>query len=112
MPSQYQGMNLHPGEYGITLAIRRDAEGKNWRHRLLISDGSSSEGVIHPQQDWLDWKRAPFTGEGVSYTTHMAPDNEKIVVLQRFRVGRMTNASGLLQLDNTTPGFIIWIQRQ
>jgi hypothetical protein len=109
VPVQHNSITLSPGEQWVTLTARRDRDDRNWEERLE-SRGGSVGGIIQPDDHWFDWRGHMSTGDGVSATTSVAQDNEKVVVLRRFRVGQV-KSSDVLNKSDRTAGFIVWLER-
>jgi hypothetical protein len=110
VPVQHNSITLSPGEQWVTLTARRDRDDQHWEERLE-SRGGSVGGIIQPQEHWFDWPGHSSTGDGVSATTYVPQDNDKVVVLRRFRVGQNKSSDELNKSDRTA-GFIVWLQRQ
>jgi len=104
-------LGLEAGEHWITLSARRDPESGLWLESMATEQGSVG-GIIQPSEHWFDWKQSTGTSEGVSHTTFVAPDDEKIVVLKRFRVAQVNSSDKISKSDEPTAGFIIWLERQ
>ena len=111
VPVQHNMVTLSPGEQWVMLTARRDRDDRHWEEKLETGGGWVG-AIIQPDAHWFDGPGHASTGDGVSTTTYVAPDSEKIIVLSRFRIGQVKSSDELLKSDKPTPGFIVWLQRQ
>jgi hypothetical protein len=115
VPSKRNSVTLPPGEQSIWLsAMQRGARRSEIEVTLDTSGGMVGDST-RSNDRWLmgfieDSNSTAF--EGVPWSTYVAPENEKVIVLRRFRVGEAMSSAELNQLDAPTPGFIVWLERQ
>jgi hypothetical protein len=115
VPSKRNSVTLPSGEQSITLsAMQTGIRASDIEVTLDTSGGLVGEST-HSRDRWLlgskeDSYRTAF--EGVPWTTYVASENEKVIVLKRFRVGEEMSGEELSQSDELTPGFIVWLEQR
>jgi hypothetical protein len=111
VPAFQNTVALEPGEQWITLSARRDQESGHWLGSLATKQGNVGN-IIQPTEHWFDWKQSTATSDGVSHTTTVAPDDQDVIVLKRYRTAQVDNSNELNKIEGPTAGFIIWLERQ
>ncbi len=115
VPSKRNSVTLPPGEQSIWLnAMQRGVRRSEIEVTLDTSGGMVGDST-RSNDRWLmdfigDSNSKVF--EGVPWSTYVAAENEKVIVLRRFRVGEEISSEELNQLEELTPGFIVWLERQ
>jgi hypothetical protein len=117
VPSKRSSVTLSPGEQSITLSAMQVGIRASEIEVTLDASGGMVGDSTRSSDRWLLGSESYITTfEGVPWSTYVASENEKVIVLKRFRVGfrvgEEMSSEELNQLDEPTPGFIVWLEQQ
>jgi hypothetical protein len=119
VPSKRNSVTLRPGEQSITLSAMQVGIRASEIEVTLDASGGMVGDSTRLSDRWLlgsihDSYSKTF--EGVPWTTYVAPENEKVIILKRFRVGfrvgENMSSEELNRTDEPTPGFIVWLEQR
>jgi hypothetical protein len=110
LPESRDSTTLPPGDQWVTLSIRYDASSKAWEGILRTRSTRLTSTI--PEQNYFfvdDWISR---SEGIGTTAQIEDDPNHPVILQRNRAVPRGASGDSLDQDATTPGFIIWLERE
>ncbi len=115
VPSKRNSVTLPPGEQSIWLSAMQVGPRASEIEVTLDTSGGMVGARTRSNDRWLmrftqDSNSTAF--EGVPWSTYVAPQSEKVIVLRRFRVGEEMSSEELSRSNEPTPGFIVWLERQ
>jgi hypothetical protein len=109
LPEKKGATILAPGEQWIIYRVEKSATGDEWG--AVLETAGSGHGSIIPEKDryWLWPEPAALWGEGVQETTVAAGDDDRSLVLKRWRIADTDDSDDFKKME-TTSGFIIWLE--